>query len=718
MNYKEVFENFRKTFLENKKSIFRDSDEKIYTKESINYLVKNFVENGYDGNASFIEKIKDQLIDNPKEKSDEKTKRNAIEVLAHCVYLWRLVPANAKDRKKSVKEILELDEELKKITLDENPFFEEFSGFASVGTYYNTNKPFELAYLIRFLEEYIEKEEEPIKILTELKDKVTITITTIFPKEGTPKKLRNNEMRQITKTASIYNALLHLFDPKNYEPIVSNDHKNKIVRAFEKDYLKECKCDKFEPEIDWKIKCIKENLARKLGKSIEEFNFYDFNFYDEDIKNYWYGGLVFESKNLILYGPPGTGKTYKTIELALQIIAKKDEELKDFLKTNPNREELRKEFEKYKNNGQIDFITFHQSYSYEEFVEGIKAESDEEGNINYKVESGIFKELCERATDNWKSVIHNKTINSYLVKVNQNNIELLNKENKKIIIPIELFEVFRQNWSIIEDKKGEEINNILNTQIISSYMHFFKERYKGVIKSLIDFIEENVSSNNNKNYVLIIDEINRGNISKIFGELITLIEESKRLGNKEEIKVKLPYSKEEFGVPKNLYIIGTMNTADRSIALLDTALRRRFEFIEMMPKYDNLANNIDGINLKEMLEKINQRIEYLYDRDHTIGHSYFIGIKNFEELKYVFKNKIIPLLQEYFYDDWEKIRLILSDNQVKNKDYQFIIEKEIKNNLFGDYELDEDKKIYEINNDAFNKKESYIKIYKNENENN
>ena len=243
--------------------------------------------------------------------------------------------------------------------------------------------------------------------------------------------------------------------------------------------------------------------------------------------------------------------------------------------------------------------------------------------------------------------------------------------------------------------------------------------------SLFDKVDEEPL----KNYILIIDEINRGNISKIFGELITLIEPSKRIGADEEIRVKLPYSadsEEPFGVPQNLYILGTMNTADRSIALMDTALRRRFEFIEMLPDLEvlNDLQDFNGINIKLMLEKINQRVEYLYDKDHTIGHAYFMSLKEnatLEELESIFKNKIIPLLQEYFYDDWEKIRLVLADNQKEKKDdtkeLQFIkIKKDYDvNKLFGDssHELlvDDETKIYEINKEAFKNKESYKKVY-------
>ena len=337
-------------------------------------------------------------------------------------------------------------------------------------------------------------------------------------------------------------------------------------------------------------------------------------------------------KNVIFYGPPGTGKTYTTAKRAVEICKTESEkELTDY-------SEIMERYNELKKKNRIEFITFHQSYGYEEFIEGIKPiisneddESDSENSqeIKYEIVDGIFKKFCDEARK-------------------------------------------------AQDKENNE-------------------------------------------YVFIIDEINRGNISKIFGELITLIETTKRAGKEECISTKLPYSKEEFTVPDNVYIIGTMNTADRSIALMDTALRRRFKFEEMLPNYDLLKDIFvedEGVkvNIGAMLKTINERIEYLYDREHTIGHAVFLELKennNIDKLENIFKKSVIPLLQEYFYEDYEKIRIVLGDN-AKDEDEQFISAVSIPKDVFegdiGDMDIPEKK--YIINYENFRNIMAYKNISK------
>ena len=337
-----------------------------------------------------------------------------------------------------------------------------------------------------------------------------------------------------------------------------------------------------------------------------------------------------QSLNTILYGPPGTGKTWNTVNHAVAIIKNQPVET---LLDNEEREVIKKRFddELANDKGQIDMVTFHQNYSYEDFIEGIRPvlvdrqqTEENEGqedtsNLEYQLSDGIFKKIAKRA-----------------------------KKNQK------------------------------------------------------------------QNYVLIIDEINRGNIAKIFGELITLIEPSKRLKMEDKATAILPYSKKSFGVPNNLYIIGTMNTADRSIALLDTALRRRFDFIEIMPdpNHPEISDDIEGVNCQKLLEKINERIRVLHDRDHQIGHTYFIGVKKMASLAKTFQNQIIPLLQEYFYDNWEKIDLVLNKNG-------FIKSSDVDKSLFKSSDLvDAGRKIYELlpaekneKEDKWRSPDNYKKIY-------
>uniref|UniRef100_UPI00164242A8 McrB family protein n=1 Tax=Campylobacter coli TaxID=195 RepID=UPI00164242A8 len=272
--------------------------------------------------------------------------------------------------------------------------------------------------------------------------------------------------------------------------------------------------------------------------------------------------------------------------------------------------------------------------------------------------------------------------------------DYLDFKNRKILS----FKDIKPKYDSQSDYHGNAIYYFMFYNKLKEFENIQNEKFK--IK------KENLNS-----YIIIIDEINRGNVSKIFGELITLIEPSKRIGEKEELKVRLPYSGDEFGVPKNVYILGTMNTADRSITSLDTALRRRFEFVEMMPDVSKLSNDYKDVNLQELLKAINTRIEYLLDREKTIGHAFFIGVENLEDLKKVFQNKIIPLLQEYFYNDYTLISAVLNDNGMiekceRNEKYLQKI-KNLDN-------VDSEKIIYNIasfDNEIWNDIKTYQAIY-------
>lgn len=493
--------------------------------------------------------------------------------------------------------------------------------------------------------------------------------------------------------------------------------------------------------------------------------------------------------NTILYGPPGTGKTYHTVIYAVAIIENK--ELND-VKAEAYQDVLNR-YNEYKSQGRIEFTTFHQSYGYEEFIEGIRpsvvdeGDDTESGNIQYSIQPGMFKKFCEKADrpiavstntadlgigenatiwkvslwgtgdneirseclanghirigwDQYGKDITDGTdfsadggrvvLNAFINKMQLGDI-IFSCYSASTIDAIgvvtgeyewhdeyeELKRVRKVNWIVKGIRENILSLNGGTTMTLASVYKLSNVALSDVYK-LIEKHQptQQLVTDRKENYVFIIDEINRGNISKIFGELITLIEESKRVGKEEGMKTLLPYSMKPFGVPENVYIIGTMNTADRSIAAIDTALRRRFEFKEMLPDPDVVAKiSVGNLSIKELLSRMNRRISVLYDREHTIGHAYFMPLakdNSLEKLAEIFKNKVIPLLQEYFYEDYEKIRLVLADNQKKDERDQFILAKKInQSELFGSADIGlDDGFTYEINEDAFMNPDAYLQI--------
>ncbi len=521
------------------------------------------------------------------------------------------------------------------------------------------------------------------------------------------------------------------------------------------------------------------------------------------------------SKNIILYGPPGTGKTYYTTELAVQCVARDwYYELNNKYLDEPERREfIKAKYDELIAKGRIAFTTFHQSFSYEDFVEGIRPIVVEgiygSSNISYEVVDGIFKQLCTNARTTeqtgytqavniegkniWKlslgdtnisdeNEIFNECIdNNYVLLGWGDDIDFSNCSNRReVVAKIEQ----SHNISLADDPnnyKATAVNTFKNAVsigdlvIISDGNHKFraiaevtddyefldtkersgfqqlrkvkwlriyspslpKERlFDKSLSQMTIYQLRNTTINREKlkqlltpepttnsselPHLLIIDEINRGNISRIFGELITLLEPDKRKGGTDAREVILPYSKLPFSVPSNLHVLGTMNTADKSLAQLDLALRRRFDFIELLPKPELLDGiTVHGIAVSEILTVINQRIEVLLDREHTIGHSYFWSLKHLDsddekeiELGNIFKRRIIPLLQEYFFSDWERIGWVLNDPSKHNSE-QFIQTGSISpaiSKLFDSSINGLNDRRYHINETAFNNPESYKKI--------
>ena len=429
--------------------------------------------------------------------------------------------------------------------------------------------------------------------------------------------------------------------------------------------------------------------------------------------------------NQILYGPPGTGKTYHTAVRAIGLLEGLTDEQVNV--TYPDRQSLRRQYEEYQQAGRIQFVTFHQAFSYEDFVEGIKpvppaktspddagepAPTEAASGLQYAIEAGVFKRLCETAAaaatpeqlpvaipfdelyDGFAAQLKQQlatTDGPLIFQTKEGRPVMLMAVDKELPGRLSFLHNTPTGQGHNQDKKWIEkiYAKYPSIDLITQLRRDLTDAVGGtnaslqyvVFRELKKYEAQRLTEERRKlqkrpapRFVLIIDEINRGNVANIFGELITLLEDDKRAGRPEALTVKLPYSKEDFTVPPTLYLLGTMNTADRSVEALDTALRRRFSFTEMRPEAGVIraqanrgiiGEGDEAVDVALLLEVLNSRLEQLLDRDHCLGHDLLLHIEGLEGLRTAFQRTILPLLQEYFFGDWGKIGLVLGPRFVE-----------------------------------------------------
>lgn len=788
----QAVSEFKTNCLINSKSLF--TGEKIWLPEHFEDLITNYVENLNDEQGDFLLKLEKQL---------ENSSPQAKTLVAEMLWFMFLCPTQnmgVASKLKTIETVLSWGIPLS--TGDERRYLstEVLSGIGNPGMAFSTYRWRELVYCIHFSKAFCElPQDEKERLLDDYKEFAMWL-------ENIPE----------TNSRQLRHMILFLFFPDFHERIFSGTNRKEILTAFTEITNKEYDRMKIR-EVDAEF--------LKLRRKLEEK-------YETDKLDYYREPLYLEWKNIvssmvaskymvpelnqILYGPPGTGKTYATINKALEILDP------EFLEKNGgNREELKARFGALRAANKIDFVTFHQSFSYEDFVEGLKATTNENNQIEYVVEDGVFKLMCDAARPKddvskssrtvdvsgrtiWKMSLGNTagndaSIYQYCIENNcillgygeyidfssasnfegiANLYKELGFESSSGVNLVQQFKNIMKQGDLIIVSDGNRkfraigeitgdytfdgplidslgyaqkrqviwhrvyapsmpINELFKKNLVQLTLYRLYDSTVDIAKlqTLLSFsiggksVEKNGEKRNagsshaaSDKRVFIIDEINRGNISSIFGELITLLEPTKRAGAKEALEVTLPYSKESFSVPSNLYIVGTMNTADKSLAQVDIALRRRFKFIEMMPDYSVLEfsvklDNDASIEISTLLETINKRIEILYDREHTIGHSFFLPLKEeptFEKLKSIFELDILPLLAEYFFDDWQRIGEVLGDSLKKNKNLQFIRRKyedgEI-NDLMGLERVSPEVHAYHCNRIALDNPEAYIGIY-------
>ena len=521
-----------------------------------------------------------------------------------------------------------------------------------------------------------------------------------------------------------YRQLRHILPfllfPDHFERIASPGDIRRILQGLDGATRDELRPSS-KVELDRRVLRLRERLEYERGGPID--------FYEPFLKRVWAPseevgdaapvalmGIAATSGgapplNQILFGPPGTGKTYRTIDKTLAIL---DPEFA--LANAGDRDALKWRFDELVGEGRARFVTFHQSFSYEDFVEGLRAETSASGAIAYRVADGVLKGFCAASTPS-RIAVGARFASGYEVIESTAELLWLRKPNGARL-PLA--------WAMLDEldariEAGEiTIDDVRKGQVFervrdSDLEKYLVNGYNNVLPHILEAMRATPRPVEGPR-VLIIDEINRGNVSRVFGELITLIEPSKRAGAREALSVTLPYSKTPFSLPGDLHFIGTMNTADRSLASLDFALRRRFVFEEIEPDPATLEGVVvAGVELDRLLETMNARIEALLDREHRMGHAYFLGLEAGDDvapLASLFENRVLPLLQEYFFDDWRRVRLVLNDHRKLDPADQFIIEAPRGSAaLFGDQEIElPTRPTWRINPAAFARPSAYRAI--------
>lgn len=676
------------------------SDENLWTEAHVQELIKHFVQRPDAGEGPFLSKLGGQLID---------ASPGAKRLMSEFLWLLNLFPSGTHPPAKRDQVVTawawsgtRLDPDTPQLS---DPVL---SGLGSAGPGYNNHRWRELRYLTNLA--------------------------------AAAKALPRDERDRISRDPWVFDAwvdaipdeggrqlkliLPHLVFPDEFERIASSGAVSKILRVIGEVPSREA-AGMTKVERDRALLELRNRLEAEAGEPID--------FYRQPYKDQWDPQGVKEPPpeiapqrasngapkwvvpplNQILYGPPGTGKTYRTIDRALRILDP------DFLEKNQSERLILKErFDELVAGGQIAFVTFHQSLSYEDFVEGLRADVDANGQLRYVVADGIFKRFC--LSGGAPKAFEPGAVFSREYKVSRSTLEILwlQKPNGSDLplpwaILNELRDMVASDQISIEDiRRGTVFDRAPDSRL----ERYIVNGYKNILPLVVDALIKGSGSPGalSGRRVLIIDEINRGNVSRIFGELITLIEDNKRAGAPEALSVTLPYSKTSFQVPDTVHLIGTMNTADRSLAAMDIALRRRFVFEEVEPDPGRLDDiELEGVNVGQLLAAINGRIELLLDRDHRVGHAYFMRLEtatDLADLSAIFANSILPLLQEYFFDDWRRISLVLNDHRKDDAADRFFIRREtLGEDLFGAGDLGAPLGAsWTINKDALVRRTAYL----------